>query len=298
MSGNSTTSFLRTLIIFVISLNFYALIIQTGLAQPNYPLAIGNKWNFVNTYSDRSRIDRYSRQVIGDTTFSNGITYAILDKPDFVLGRYIRADSSGVFYYDPPSSSEVHFFRTNVTRGDSWPARFGYTYKILVLGTGTYNYFGVDTKWYSYHCDGVVGLFVNLTEKFGPVYYYSGLESTNGSYMQTDLESCVISDTLYGNPIVAVAQTTDPPEKPLILQNYPNPFNSITTITIALPTISSVKVSILNSLGQQVAELANNDFQPGEHSFRWDATDHASGVYFCRIVTSTFVSQNKLVLVK
>lgn len=286
------------LIIVVTTTGCYGPVLQTVFAQPMYPLAIGNKWSYVNTYSDPSRVDRYSIQVIGDTTFSNGKKYFILNKLDFAQGKYVRTDSNGVFYYDPYSSSEIHFFRTNVTSGQTWPARFGYTYKIMALGSGTTTKFGVETKWYNYYCDGVLAFFVGLMEKFGPVSYYSGLESSNGSFMQTDIEGCLISDTLYGNPITNLIQSSDSPDKWSILQNYPNPFNSMTTIIIALPTTTSVKISIVNSLGQLVGELANNVLLPGNHSFRWDATGHASGVYFCRIVTSTFVSQTKLVLVK
>jgi hypothetical protein len=87
-------------------------------------------------------------------------------------------------------------------------------------------------------------------------------------------------------------------------QNYPNPFNPSTTIRFSVPTRSRVRVSILNLLGQQVAELANEEMGSGSFERVWNA-NVASGLYFYRIeavsVTDPgkrFVDVKKMILLR
>jgi hypothetical protein len=81
-------------------------------------------------------------------------------------------------------------------------------------------------------------------------------------------------------------------------QNYPNPFNPTTTIRYSLPHRSHVTLTIFNTLGQKVAELVNGDIDAGSHGVRFDASNLASGVYFCRLQAESFVDAKKLLLVR
>ena len=73
----------------------------------------------------------------------------------------------------------------------------------------------------------------------------------------------------------------------LVLRAYPNPFSDQTTIEIALPESAGnydVRLQILNTLGQEVIQLANGDLNPGFHQLQWDGHDRngyrlPSGVY-------------------
>jgi len=86
-------------------------------------------------------------------------------------------------------------------------------------------------------------------------------------------------------------------------QNYPNPFNPVTTIgyTIAgtgheaLGT-SSVRLSVYDMLGREVAVLVDERKEPGSYSVTFDASGLASGVYFYRIRAGDFVQTRKSVL--
>jgi hypothetical protein len=75
-------------------------------------------------------------------------------------------------------------------------------------------------------------------------------------------------------------------------QNYPNPFNPATTIRLELPERSHVHLSVFNILGQQVAELANEEMSAGYFERTWNAKV-ASGMYFCRIVATALDNPNK-----
>ncbi|GBE30569.1 hypothetical protein BMS3Bbin04_01604 [bacterium BMS3Bbin04] len=61
---------------------------------------------------------------------------------------------------------------------------------------------------------------------------------------------------------------------------YPNPFNPTTSVAIALPSASDLTVTVFNVMGQQVATLANGQFNAGHHNFVFDAANLASGLYF------------------
>ncbi len=103
--------------------------------------------------------------------------------------------------------------------------------------------------------------------------------------------------------------TTSVPEEKVptgyaLLQNYPNPFNPATTIRFDIATRSRVRLSIFNALGQQVAELANEEMSTGSYERLWKA-NVASGLYFCRIEavsvsdpSKRFVDAKKMLLLK
>ena len=81
-------------------------------------------------------------------------------------------------------------------------------------------------------------------------------------------------------------------------QNYPNPFNPSTQITFALPEAQTVRLSIYNNLGQQIATLADGSYQAGEYRVTFDATGLPSGMYFYRAEAGSFSSVRKMVLMK
>lgn len=66
-------------------------------------------------------------------------------------------------------------------------------------------------------------------------------------------------------------------------QNYPNPFNPRTVIRFRLPVRSRVSLTVVNTLGQEVAVLVQGTLGEGVHLAEWDAADEPSGVYFCKL---------------
>jgi hypothetical protein len=81
-------------------------------------------------------------------------------------------------------------------------------------------------------------------------------------------------------------------------QNYPNPFNPNTTIQYALPSVSDVKLTVFNLLGQEVATLVNENKPAGTYTVSFNGSRCASGLYFYRLQAGTFVEIKQLVLVK
>jgi hypothetical protein len=86
--------------------------------------------------------------------------------------------------------------------------------------------------------------------------------------------------------------------------NYPNPFNPSTTIRFDVPQRSRVRLTIYNILGQEIAELANEEMSAGYFERIWNAKA-ASGMYIYRIDATAidnpskrFVDVKKMILLK
>lgn len=81
-------------------------------------------------------------------------------------------------------------------------------------------------------------------------------------------------------------------------QNYPNPFNPTTTFYLSIPKNEKVKLSIYNSLGQEVAVLMNETRLKGHHTIEFNAAHLASGVYYYRLQTDGFTETRAMTIIK
>jgi hypothetical protein len=90
-----------------------------------------------------------------------------------------------------------------------------------------------------------------------------------------------------------------PVQNNVVLGNaFPNPTANSTVITFELPAASSVVVDVINVYGQQVAVLANSEFNAGAHKLVLNTEKLASGVYFYNLRTNGQVLSKKLVVSK
>lgn len=81
-------------------------------------------------------------------------------------------------------------------------------------------------------------------------------------------------------------------------QNYPNPFNPSTRIKYSIPENTKVTLRVFNILGQQVAELVNQEQARGNYVALFEGDRLASGVYFYRLETRNFIETKKMLLLK
>ena len=88
------------------------------------------------------------------------------------------------------------------------------------------------------------------------------------------------------------------PNEVKLRQNYPNPFNSSTNIRMTLPQTSDVVLEVYDMIGRRVATLANGSFPGGNHTFTWDASNVASGMYIYRLSAGQSVQSKKMMLIK
>lgn len=88
------------------------------------------------------------------------------------------------------------------------------------------------------------------------------------------------------------------PESFILHQNYPNPFNPVTTISFSIREKSSVKLTVFNLPGEEVAELINDEVAAGTHEVKFNGSDLSSGVYFYRLTVNGSPVNKKMMLVK
>jgi hypothetical protein len=81
-------------------------------------------------------------------------------------------------------------------------------------------------------------------------------------------------------------------------QNYPNPFNPSTTINYQLPANNHVSLKVYDILGNLVSTLVDEEMEAGYYSINWNASQLASGIYIYRIISGTYVSTKKMILMK
>lgn len=77
------------------------------------------------------------------------------------------------------------------------------------------------------------------------------------------------------------------PEKLYLRQNFPNPAKSETVISFALPQREFVELTVHNIMGREVERLISGTLDAGDHQVTWNTSDHDSGLYIYRIITST-----------
>jgi len=82
-------------------------------------------------------------------------------------------------------------------------------------------------------------------------------------------------------------------------QNYPNPFNPSTSIKFGLPVETNVDLRVFDILGNEVANLLNNEMMSaGNHIVNFNAANLSTGTYFYRLSTTDFTSVKKMQLIK
>lgn len=89
------------------------------------------------------------------------------------------------------------------------------------------------------------------------------------------------------------------PQSLQLEQNYPNPFNPNTNISFYLPFGGQVQLVVRNLLGQQVAEIVNDQLTAGNHERQFSASNLSSGLYLYTLTfNGQFVMARSMLLVK
>ena len=105
-------------------------------------------------------------------------------------------------------------------------------------------------------------------------------------------------DVTNDTPDVTSAEDEELPTHVALSQNYPNPFNPSTTIEYALPQAGSVRLSVIDLLGKEVAVLVDGVRQAANHKVQFDASGLPSGMYLYRLETGGRVLVHRMTLLK
>ncbi|MBE0644181.1 MAG: HYR domain-containing protein [Bacteroidetes bacterium] len=88
------------------------------------------------------------------------------------------------------------------------------------------------------------------------------------------------------------------PEAVTLSQNYPNPFNPTTTIRFTLPEAATVRLTVHDLFGREVAKLVEGMRGAGLHEVLFDAGDLPSGTYTCTLESLDTQVHRRMLLMK
>ncbi|NWJ43775.1 T9SS type A sorting domain-containing protein, partial [Marine Group I thaumarchaeote] len=122
------------------------------------------------------------------------------------------------------------------------------------------------------------------------------LDASTNSLIDMESEG----ETTWQNLGMSVIQLTNKviPEEISFSSAYPNPFNPVTMVSMSIPTEMEVHVTIHDMLGREIAKLANGVYSTGNYELHWDASYHASGIYFVKMIAGGQTNIQKLMLIK
>jgi hypothetical protein len=82
------------------------------------------------------------------------------------------------------------------------------------------------------------------------------------------------------------------------LSTYPNPFNPSTTVRFELASRERITLSVYDTLGREIARLADGILPAGIHSYRYNGERMMSGIYYVKLTTSKTTESIRVVFLK
>jgi hypothetical protein len=156
------------------------------------------------------------------------------------------------------------------------------------------------------------GIFTRIPRFFRRSFYDAEIDTVlRAAPLFFDYDKNGVPDLVLGNdkgglyfyhnhrrPTATSVEVGKMPEKFALSQNSPNPFNPHTTIHYSLATESTVKLTVFDVLGREVAILAEGKQMPGEHAALFDASALPSGVYFYRLSADGLLETKKMLFIR
>lgn len=217
----------------------------------------------------------------GDTTYvgtANSISYS-----SFAFRPGTRVLWASV---RPTIFGRDRIYTVNITDGDT----------AYVGATGL----NAITPHLAFHPSGTLYALIGVTTQTNQIYRLDLLTAAatlvGSTNVQGLLAMTMMTDTLTTSVDGPVDRNT--PVSYDLHQNYPNPFNPVTTIRYELRERGHVTVKVYNMMGQEVATLVDGIQEAGYRSALFDAKLLASGMYFYRLMSRSYVATRKMIIVK
>ncbi len=251
-------------------------------------------WGITTTASNYAGL-LYRRPIAGGTWvldtagLQNAIVYSIT--PDKSGNLYAGTYGGGI--YKKTGSTWSGFSTPNGLGGSSAFVTAMDSSGALWAGFATQN--GFNYLWH--------GIF--YTTDNGSSWNYAGLDSISVRALVVygdTVFAVTYNDGLYaltksgGTNGVRILPST--PNAFALAQNYPNPFNPATNLQFTIGSTQAVSLKVYDLLGREVSTLVHEKLNPGSYTIPWNASSFASGVYFYRLESGSFVETKKMVLMK
>ncbi|HEX9655281.1 MAG TPA: YCF48-related protein [Bacteroidota bacterium] len=262
----------------------------------------------------------WSAQTSGTTAFLNSVSLlddnlGIVGISNFIGDKLLQTTNGGTAWSAAGSSINGLVFAVSVLSSDNWVTGSSYRiYRTIDAGvtwTGHVNPTGTrrGMAFPDPNSGWVVGRGISITRDNGltwndqlvptqfALHSISMWDTSRGVAVG---EVGTILRTMNGGTLVVEVRQRGPdiPVEFLLDQNYPNPFNPSTTIRYEMPFSGHVRLSVYNILGQEITTLVNEEQNAGYQSVVWKAGNVASGVYFYRLQSASFVQTRKMLLLR
>jgi hypothetical protein len=255
--------------------------------QVVYPLQIGDRWHYKVYNGGWLDTTEFEIRIAGDTTFSNGKTYAVRKwfySDQYSYQNFQRSDSERVYEYNLADSSECVLYQFNLQPGDT-------ICRSTYAGKYSTTLFEKPISVYSYR--GLMpGFDEDVADSFGVTVYYGEIAVVER------LIGAVIDGVTYGTVDALRDTKRAGPIEFQLYQNYPNPFNPSTSISFNIPKTDRVKLSVYDVLGRHIADLVDDVRPPGAYVVSWNPKSIGSGVYFLQLRSGIFEGTKRVLYLK
>jgi hypothetical protein len=79
---------------------------------------------------------------------------------------------------------------------------------------------------------------------------------------------------------------------------FPNPSNGSTMIEFMMQNDGYATLKVFDTLGREIATLAQGVYSSGVHRFPWNIGGLASGIYYCKFATSSYTKIQKMIVLR
>ncbi|MFA7360424.1 MAG: T9SS type A sorting domain-containing protein [Candidatus Kapaibacterium sp.] len=293
--------------------------------------------SYLNPVLEKSiiRATRYRESAPGTLSTISGAFLNLTDSSEIKTEFDIAAiNGSAWFFYTQGTSGAIDIYcRTSINSGVSYDAPFlaagnpnvdEYYFNIGIGGTGASRYCdfiyysdslqpggatnNTDKLMYKYATSSTPGTFLGLTQvsqyypNWSPNDYRPIVVELNGLDVGTAwVGGSVAGRKVYWNRynlVSNIGNENQTPETYKLSQNYPNPFNPVTNIDFSILKAGFVNIKIFDILGREVSTLVSQNMNPGNYSYKFDAKNLSSGVYFYKLEVNDFSDIKKMSVVK
>jgi len=271
------------------------LLFSISFSQNNFvfPFSSGDLWQYNLVSADPFGPAGIETTHLGaDTLMPNKQVYKGYYSNN-VSNLFLRTEGSKVFQFWSLDSTEILRYDFSKQKGDtfSFIPIFNDSLPVVITEDTIINVFGDLRRMISFHSSNAF-IGESIVDSIGIFSIDHGIDP------RSQLLGAVISGKVYGT--VTSVNTRNKPlsTKAHLSQNYPNPFNPVTIIQYDLPINVRVKIVIVNQLGQRVAVLVDSYKQAGSYQVEWNASQYASGIYYCTMRCDNFEYTTKLAVLK
>ncbi len=218
--------------------------------------------------------------------------------------------SDGEFDSDPDSVTITVFHRNVSPIAYAGPDQTIMENELVILdGTGSSDFENMNL---SYSWSSPVNIELDDSTRAMPTFI-----SPEVSDSTSLLFTLIVSDgELYSNPdsvTITILNSLGSisnifPVEFELRQPFPNPFNPTTTIQFNVPAMDTryvVSLRVFDIAGSMVETLVNGTMESGQYEIQWDASQHASGIYFLKMESGFsighgrgYIKKQKMILMK